>query len=337
MTTPNGDHADILSRGTNGWNRWRSENPTIRPDLSGADLSDLDLPGANLGEADLTDAELCGTNLHEANLKMADLAQADLSTAILTSAELYKVNLRGAFLTQADLTGSYLAEADMAKADLRGACLRKADLTQCDLSSANLSRADLTGANLTQANVTDGDLSHATVAQTQLMGLRYGRPRSMAGHYLGIRGLDSCFGNALFVRDALDQDYLDAMRDSITNTPSPALRRLKQMLFSAWGLIDYGRSLARAAMYAFLLSLLYGSVYLLDLRLGWGLMNYANSAQSWLTPFYYSIVTYTTLGFGDITPKHWLGEIIVISEVLLGYVTLGLLMSILANKVARRS
>ena len=52
---------------------------------------------------------------------------------------------------------------------------------------------------------------------------------------------------------------------------------------------------------------------------------------------YFSSVTYTTLGFGDITPQHWLGEIIVIIEVVLGYMTLGLLLTILANNVARRS
>jgi hypothetical protein len=66
-------------------------------------------------------------------------------------------------------------------------------------------------------------------------------------------------------------------------------------------------------------------------------MDYSGSSKSWLTPFYYSLVTYTTLGFGDITPQHWLGEIIVIIEVVLGYMTLGLLLTILANNVARRS
>jgi hypothetical protein len=55
-----------------------------------------------------------------------------------------------------------------------------------------------------------------------------------------------------------------------------------------------------------------------------------------LSPFYYSFVTYTTLGFGDIVPNDWIGEIIVVAEVVIGYVTLGLLLSILANKVARR-
>jgi hypothetical protein len=55
------------------------------------------------------------------------------------------------------------------------------------------------------------------------------------------------------------------------------------------------------------------------------------------TPFYYSFVTFTTLGFGDVTPGNLGGEIIVTVEVVLGYITLGILVSILANKVARRS
>ncbi len=105
----------------------------------------------------------------------------------------------------------------------------------------------------------------------------------------------------------------------------------------AWSLIDYGRGLARLGAYALVIALGFGLIYTLDMRIGWGLMDYSGSAESWLSPFYYSIVTYTTLGFGDITPKHWLGEIIVMIEVVLGYVTLGMLLSILADRVARRS
>ena len=43
------------------------------------------------------------------------------------------------------------------------------------------------------------------------------------------------------------------------------------------------------------------------------------------------------LGFGYLQPKHWIGEILLVLEGTLGYVTLGLLLSILANRVARRS
>jgi hypothetical protein len=51
----------------------------------------------------------------------------------------------------------------------------------------------------------------------------------------------------------------------------------------------------------------------------------------------FSIVTYTTLGFGDVRPATLAGEIIVSSEVILGYTTLGLLLSVLAQSIARRS
>jgi len=54
------------------------------------------------------------------------------------------------------------------------------------------------------------------------------------------------------------------------------------------------------------------------------------------TPYYFSIVTYTTLGFGDVKPNNLAGEILVSVEVILGYLTLGLLLAVLGDKVARR-
>ena len=59
--------------------------------------------------------------------------------------------------------------------------------------------------------------------------------------------------------------------------------------------------------------------------------------EHWLRPFYSSIVTYTTLGFGDVTPASVAGTIVVALEAICGYVALGLLIAILANKVARRA
>jgi voltage-gated potassium channel Kch len=53
---------------------------------------------------------------------------------------------------------------------------------------------------------------------------------------------------------------------------------------------------------------------------------------------YYSVVTFTTLGFGDIIPKTNWARLAVGAEVVLGYVMLGGLISIFANKLlARRS
>jgi hypothetical protein len=52
---------------------------------------------------------------------------------------------------------------------------------------------------------------------------------------------------------------------------------------------------------------------------------------------YYSVVTFTTLGFGDIKPVTEIAAMVVMLEVVLGYVMLGGLISILANKLARRA
>jgi hypothetical protein len=108
-------------------------------------------------------------------------------------------------------------------------------------------------------------------------------------------------------------------------------------LFRGWALIDHGRSLAKVSFYATIIAMLYGLVYLADMNFGWQIMDYSNSAQTWFTPFYYSVVTYTTLGYGDVTANSLLGEMLVISEVIVGYFTLGLLLAILANTIARRS
>jgi hypothetical protein len=337
MAQSDPQHIDILSEGPVAWNTWRAEHRTVRPKLAGADLSSLELTGADLSEADLSDADLFEADLREANLKMASLAGADLSSADLTGADLYKADLAGAFLTGVVAADAYLGEANLSGADLRGATLDGANLTDADLSSARLVDAVLTEANLTRAALTAADLRNATLASVNVTDVRYQPVRAMRGKYFGIRGIASCFGNAQFVRDAQDQDYLDTFESSIDQTPSRVRREAKRAVFKAWGLIDYGRSLGRPVAYAVTLALLFGFVYWLDRFFEWGLLDYSNSAQSGLSPFYYSVVTYTTLGFGDITPSHWVGEVIVIAEVVLGYVTLGLLLSILATKVARRS
>ncbi len=52
---------------------------------------------------------------------------------------------------------------------------------------------------------------------------------------------------------------------------------------------------------------------------------------------YYSVVTLTTLGFGDIIPLNNRARLVVGTEVGMGYLMLGGLISIFANKLARRS
>ena len=125
-------------------------------DLSGANLSD-----ANLYGADLETSRLEGANLSNVNLFQVKLAYSDLTSA----------NLANADLTDADLTGSILESANLSHANLTGANLRDADFESANFENARLCKANLNGAiltqaNLTGANLTDTDLTNAFLPET---------------------------------------------------------------------------------------------------------------------------------------------------------------------------
>jgi len=52
-------HLSVLKQGIEVWNQWREQNPSVIPDLSGAELY-----RANLSEANLIEANLHGTKLN---------------------------------------------------------------------------------------------------------------------------------------------------------------------------------------------------------------------------------------------------------------------------------
>jgi voltage-gated potassium channel Kch len=55
------------------------------------------------------------------------------------------------------------------------------------------------------------------------------------------------------------------------------------------------------------------------------------------SPLYYSFVTLTTLGYGDVVPASPQAQLVAVIEVVVGYVALGGLLSIFATKMARRA
>jgi hypothetical protein len=89
----NPEHLDRLRQVVDVWNAWRAENPSIRPDLSGADLYGWDLYRANLSGADLSGATLTGADLTGANLSGADLSGATLTRCRIYGISAWNVKL----------------------------------------------------------------------------------------------------------------------------------------------------------------------------------------------------------------------------------------------------
>lgn len=144
--------------------------------------------------------------------------------------------------------------------------------------------------------------------------------------------------NPFFKRHVADQQFIRAFKER-----NPFWAQVWR-----WS-SDYGRSLTLWALWSLLIALSFSFLYM--------------PGPSWLPEwiqekmpqfhqvteidmdvpltfwksFYFSIVTFTTLGFGDVVADNTSARILVTLEVIFGYIMLGGLISIFANKLASRS
>jgi hypothetical protein len=247
--------------------------------------------------------------------------KADLERAVLVKAG----------LQEADLWGANLQGAKLQRAKLRGANLQRAKLQQAKLQRADIRRADLWMADLRGA-----DLRDASFEKTKVGGVKYDRSTKF-------RGIDvtQAIGSPFFVRFAKDQEYLEEFQIEKPN------------IYKIWNIFaDCGRTMWRWLFWCLVIALFFGAVFadypvpnikpqfLQDILISINPEFHIEPPcrmPTFFTPYYFSIVTFTTLGFGDITPLNLAGEIWLALEVFLGYIMLGGLISILANKLVRRS
>ncbi len=393
----NPEHLAKLKEGVEAWNKWREENPDVKPDLKGADLSDADLFKANLCGANLRGANLSGRDLRGANLIAAYLGEANLSRTILIAANLTEANLRQADLSEADLSGANLRRANLSYANFRRANLSDADLGRAnltmanlgdvyldgaDLSEADLDEADLSGANLTMANLRWANLMDAKLHGTEI---KYAKLQGASFRRVEVDGSTMIWGCSID-RYRGDEEEDPSLRctnfegvglgDIRIDKPGRQLleyniRRanwnrwyqgkmpwegnrpclpLRLCVKAFWRLSDYGASTKEIISWFFILSFAFAAVYytwgavdqyLLRSEVEPGIVENlfvikGQDVNQRLVPFrafYFSIVTMTTLGVGDLyatTASFWrgfFGHLLLALQVILGYIMLGALVT----------
>ena len=105
------EHFELLMRDVDAWNRWRAENPKVKPDLTYAVMRGANLPFANLSRTQLREVDLVLADLRAADLRYADLSRANLVGARLMGVDLAHANICGADLSTAeDMTEEQLRE-----------------------------------------------------------------------------------------------------------------------------------------------------------------------------------------------------------------------------------
>lgn len=165
----NKEHFDILKKGVNVWNKWRRENPTVKPDLF-----NVNLKGANLVDANFANVNLWEADMNNARLWRADLSGADISFADMSNSDLRGASLREANLVDADLSGADISFAYLRKANLWGANLANSQIGNSDLKEANLSDTKLMKAKIANSDFSGADLSNADFSDATMSWCTFG-------------------------------------------------------------------------------------------------------------------------------------------------------------------
>ena len=79
----NKKHLAVLKAGEVSWINWKSQNPEIKPDFSGANLSQFHLIKVDLSAANFSVSNLSGANLSQTNLSGAYFIGADMSLSLI--------------------------------------------------------------------------------------------------------------------------------------------------------------------------------------------------------------------------------------------------------------
>ena len=291
--------------------------------LSTAKFAKVDLKGANLGGMFEPLAMLKGVifshcDLSKLFLQRADFEGSDISMSNFYDSKFYNCSFNNTTAKGVNFNSSSLWNSSFRNCTLVETTFNDAKLDGCDLSFSNLRLASFENANV--YNVTH-----------DIDGLWKRVKEAFKGQitpkHIGCR-CSSAYGNERFKKRIKEEAYVEEFA------------RDNSKLYKAWLLSsDCGRSMGLWLVLSGFIILLFSTFFYLgsdSFTFNLQVQELVDNKQYF--PFvYYSVVTFKTLGFGDITPITQTAMFLVVCEVIIGFIMLGLLISILANKVASRS
>jgi uncharacterized protein YjbI with pentapeptide repeats len=312
----------------------------------------------DLRKADFTNSEISFSYFYKSNFSYANMSNIKGMNIRLPEALMYSVKMANALLTQSDFEKAKIHKGDLRGIKFQETNMRETQLTLSDLTGSFLKWVDFSGALLREVKLDEANISGSNFEGADVTDISYENLRSCRGGRF-----DSCYGSPMFKRYAQDLDWVEEFI-STRNT------RWRKFWAWFWGYSsDFGQSIeqwilcsvALAVMFAVLYTpwpdwfwcmiggkaMLWASGIIPDSVWDFFIKGLPDLAQQspfyqgkplgFWSSFYFSIVTFTTLGFGDIVANNWAARVLVTLEVIIGYVMLGGLISILATKLARRS
>jgi uncharacterized protein YjbI with pentapeptide repeats len=187
------EHFQLLEQGPDAWNNWRRQgnNVTIPMDLTGADLSNLDLSSYEFYTTDFTGANLSDTSLGN-----------NFSRSIFKGVDLSKTSFWAPNFSDANLSGAILSGRGFHRAFFTGANLSNATFTGARFDNVNLEGADLTNAILTDIKICKygltlpKKLAGANFNNVNLNGLNFVGAELEGAYFISARLIEADFSGA---------------------------------------------------------------------------------------------------------------------------------------------
>jgi hypothetical protein len=260
----------------------------------------------------------------------ADLAQVKFDRLNLWSAKFDDVNLRGAHFS-----GCLLGLATFHQVYLRDAAFKDCDLYGCDFSRTNLQRVKLERTALRFSNWMDCEIDIGTFAA----GLHEEHTKKWAlarDVYKALRLNLTAAGDDRGAAWATYQESVMNRRDERAKGRRWAWLQ-SVALDVLWG---YGQRPSRLLFFSILFCFLCAAGYFLmgvksgdTCTTGW---NAPSTGMHVFECVYFSFITFTTVGYGDITPCSTPSRILAACEALSGIFTMGLFVTANVRKLEGR-
>ena len=319
-------------------------------DHKACSYSDCELPGEATGLCFWHDPESDKT-VPEVRERLEAVARTGGSLAgfKLANADLREINLtRGGNSRGYDLSG-----ADLSHADLRGAHLFRADF-----SDASLLKTHFEDANLNHSILHDADLLGAVLTNAKIEHVAWGKTirQDRQGEEARAKGdraneLDYCGEAEEIYRNLRKHAEMTGHFDEAGHffVREMTMRRYHMPLWSVGRLFSsavdlfcgYGERPFRVVVFSLLLifgcALLYFATGVADAG---GVSGYdtnagaAENLENFLNILYFSVVRFTTLGYGDISPVGF-ARLIAAIEAFLGAFVMALFVVVFVKKMTR--
>lgn len=304
--------------------------------MNGINLSKVHMEGVNLQDAHLGNANLRETHMEGANLMFTHLEGANLLLAHLEGADFSLAHLEGTTLSFAQLEGAKIYIAHMEGASLEGTNLKSANLMETHLEKARFINTNLKGADFSRAIVDSETLvwTNKIDCNTKFEAVGLDNMRI----YPAIKQLLEYNIRRMNWKAWYEYKDWDAIKPEMKRGRLSRIVRHTVKWF--WSVSDYGISTWRIIFWFFILSLFFAAVYsniscwypegiVSNLTVEPHLPLWHYFILCILRPIYFSIVTMTTLGFGDMyaNAKSIWGHLLLTIQVIFGYVLLGALVT----------